>query len=222
MVGVLKFHNWSASGLKHPVVAWKIMSEEKVFSYFTSLTYFVLVPHELEIHWVEEYLSKWNREYDSFIFLFFQMLFLVKTSKTLHIGLFRTVFETSMMLLLQHICVHRCSSPMNYLPTQRTVEKIFLRGGGLEWSPTKLPRGITRMPPWTNSPMQSNFLRSLNYKIKLPFLLSLYPFQALFSLFFSQKGRETAGKISCSSKSNDISTLSLEQASLGVRPALFP
>lgn len=51
--------------------------------------------------------------------------------------------------------------------------------------------------------------------ISLPF------FQALFSLFFPQKGTETKGKISCSSKNINISTFSPEQAPRGVRPALL-
>lgn len=70
--------------------------------------------------------------------------------------------------------------------------------------------------------MQSNLLQSVSYKIKLPFLPSLCPFfQALFSLFFPLKGTETERKISCSSKSNNISTFYPEQAPLGVRPALL-
>lgn len=142
---------------------------------------------KLEIHWVEEHLPKWNREYDLFIFLFFQMLFHVKTSKKFHLGLFNFFF-----FLTPVWCYYCCSiyvytsvytwytllwSPlMNYLPTKRTVQKIFLRISGLEGSPTKLPMGITRKLAWTNLEMQSNLLWSLSYKIKLPFLLSLCPF----------------------------------------------
>ena len=161
------------------------MLKEKVFSSFTSLTYFVLVPYELEIHWGEEHLPKWNREHDLFIFLFFQMLLHVKTSKTLHTGLFSIFFfEISITLYgcSIYVCISVCtrytllwSSIMNYLPTKRTVEKIFLRVSGLECSPTKLLTGTTSMLAWIYSQMQSNWLWSLSYKIKLPFPLSLCP-----------------------------------------------
>lgn len=51
--------------------------------------------------------------------------------------------------------------------------------------------------------------------------ISLSFFQALFSLFLSQKGEDTEGKNSCSSKTNNLSTFYPEPASLAVRASLL-
>lgn len=51
--------------------------------------------------------------------------------------------------------------------------------------------------------------------------ISLSFFQALFSLFLSQKGEDTEGKNSCSSKTKNLSTFYPEPASLAVRASLL-
>lgn len=209
-----------------------MMSKEKIFPYFTSSTYFVLVPHEVEIHKWKNICPKWNREYDSFIFLFFQMLFHGKTSQTLHTGLFSIIFlQTSILLYhcstYEYISVHTryillWSSFMNYLPTKTTVETIFLRISSLECGPTKLPTSVTRMLPWTDLQTQSHLLWRLKLQNKASLSHPSPPFfQALFSHFFPPKGKETEGKTSCSSKSDNVPTFYLEQAPLGVKSALL-